>query len=292
MPVDTISADDLADQVAHLRVLTKSASYDVREQAEGQLAELHRMVEAGLLKVGPKGYVHGWIYVGPPSSGSRVLHPEHGQGQVTRAGSRTVGVQFDSGAYHAFEHAPGGKAGEHFTSRAEHRAAARSAPTPAPARASADVHHHLDEAYAAINAGRHADAVNHLLAAHSESGDPDVRRKVDAMRTALAGRVMGVGKPKAPKVPKPRPVKAPSAPKVNPADTVARVSDAKTRDAANQIIAGHRRQDLAAALDQAGLSYRRNDKKDQLRHLLVQGLVGRRLDFEVMRRVGGDPHHQ
>lgn len=73
-------------------------------------------VTGDLVKVGPKGYIHGWIKVGPGVVGDLVHHPEHGHGKVTRRGSKTVGVQFDSGAYHAFEH--GGAGESHFVERA------------------------------------------------------------------------------------------------------------------------------------------------------------------------------
>lgn len=35
-------------------------------------------------KVGPKGYIHGWIFVGVPTEGMHVRHPEHGEGTVSR----------------------------------------------------------------------------------------------------------------------------------------------------------------------------------------------------------------
>lgn len=57
-----------------------------------------------LVKVGPKGYEHGWIYVGPPKVGARVHVPDLGRGTVTRRGKKTTAVRFDSGAEHSFEH--------------------------------------------------------------------------------------------------------------------------------------------------------------------------------------------
>lgn len=62
-----------------------------------------------LNKVGPKGYIHGWIYVGPQAPGSRVFHPEHGHGTVNQhnldPGKKvrgSVDVHFDSGEKHSF----------------------------------------------------------------------------------------------------------------------------------------------------------------------------------------------
>lgn len=66
---------------------------------------LTKYAAAHLTKVGPKGYIHGWIYVGPPKVGSEVHHPEHGKGHVARVGAKTMRVRFDSGEDVAFEHA-------------------------------------------------------------------------------------------------------------------------------------------------------------------------------------------
>lgn len=88
-----------------------------------------KAVTADLVKVGPKGYIHGWIKVGAAGAvGDLVHHPEHGHGKVTRVGSKTVGVQFHSGAYHAFEH--GGTGEGHFVPRGGR--VAKPAPASAP----------------------------------------------------------------------------------------------------------------------------------------------------------------
>jgi hypothetical protein len=47
--------------------------------------------------VGPKGYIHGWIFVGVPGPGQEVYHPQHGRGTVTASGSGRVQVSFDAG---------------------------------------------------------------------------------------------------------------------------------------------------------------------------------------------------
>jgi 2'-5' RNA ligase superfamily len=36
-----------------------------------------------VVKVGPKGYIHGWIFVGAPGVGDEVQHPRHGTGTVS-----------------------------------------------------------------------------------------------------------------------------------------------------------------------------------------------------------------
>lgn len=84
------------------------------ETVRGGLRGLH------IVKAGPKGYEHGWIYVGPQAAGARILHPLHGPGTVTRRNKRTVGVQFDSGHRAAFDHGPA-SATTHFTDRPEPR---------------------------------------------------------------------------------------------------------------------------------------------------------------------------
>lgn len=61
--------------------------------------------------VGPKGYIHGWIFVGAPGVGARVSHPSLGAGTVTSHNGSTATVKFDrSGASKSFT-ARAGKAG-------------------------------------------------------------------------------------------------------------------------------------------------------------------------------------
>lgn len=57
-----------------------------------------------VVKVGPKGYIHGWIFVGAPGVGARVFHPQHGMGTVTKHDGTHATVKFDkTGATHTFE---------------------------------------------------------------------------------------------------------------------------------------------------------------------------------------------
>lgn len=64
-------------------------------------AKLNKMQLAEVSKVGPKGYIHGWIFVGPQAAGSRVFHSSHGHGEVVDHQSDGehghVDVAFDSG---------------------------------------------------------------------------------------------------------------------------------------------------------------------------------------------------
>lgn len=58
-------------------------------------------------RVGPHGYIHGWIFVGVPATGAKVFHPQHGYGTVTgHTGSHAV-VKFTGGQQHNFERHPG-----------------------------------------------------------------------------------------------------------------------------------------------------------------------------------------
>jgi 2'-5' RNA ligase len=71
------------------------------------------------LKVGPKGYIHGWIFVGVPGIGDVVRHPEHGHGVITEHSDKHVTVAFNNGKTHSFEaHRHEGKSG-HFTKRGD-----------------------------------------------------------------------------------------------------------------------------------------------------------------------------
>lgn len=188
MIVDGLDVDDIDEHVAYLTRLTKSSDFATRERAQDML---DRLATVDLEKVGPKGYVHGWIHVGVPSAGERVFHPEHGHGTISRSGKRTVGVRFDDGKEHSFEHGRG--SGESFAQRVDRR---RRAP------GAAEVHGHVDSAHAAIKAGKHAEAADHLAAAVAKSHPDDkaLQRKIDHLRKAAAVAA-ATPKAKKPKVP-------------------------------------------------------------------------------------------
>lgn len=176
-----IDEEEFEERYEYLTVLTKSANYQTREHAEDQLAELNRLAAAGLVKAGPKGYIHGWIFVGPQAAGARVFHPEHGHGTVTRTGKRSVGVQFDRGHHASFQHNPETRTPEHFAERGGRGA------VPKPAAVS-PVHEHLANAHTALREGRHEDALNHMAnAVAASSGDKHVQRKIKAMQRDLTG---------------------------------------------------------------------------------------------------------
>ena len=57
-------------------------------------------------RVGPHGYIHGWIFVGIPGAGDVVTHPHFGAGRITTVGGGRVGIKFAGGTSHSFEHEP------------------------------------------------------------------------------------------------------------------------------------------------------------------------------------------
>lgn len=62
--------------------------------------------QANLQAVGPKGYIHNWIFVGVPFADSSVYHPGRGfgHGKVTHVGDDgTVHIKFDNGKEHSFK---------------------------------------------------------------------------------------------------------------------------------------------------------------------------------------------
>jgi hypothetical protein len=80
------------------------------------LAERRSMGEM-LTKVGPKGYIHGWIFVGAPGVGAEVYHPQKGRGVVTAHDGTHATVKFHSGETHSFEAARKPGAEHHFEPR-------------------------------------------------------------------------------------------------------------------------------------------------------------------------------
>lgn len=138
---------------------------------------------------------------------------------------------------------------------------------------------HLDDAKQAIASGRHADAVNHLMAAENAAPDKATRDVIAAQRRSLAARLMHGAAPTT-ATPKPR-ARAARAPKVieTPHQTVARLNQAKTVDEAHAMLAGKtiaELRDVAAAHGAIPLPSRLKKKDDIARHIAEQS-AGRRL---------------
>lgn len=123
-------------------------------------------VSQHLIKVGPKGYEHGWIFVGTPGVGAVIHHsgtgikPGHGRGTVTHVDGQHVHVKFDSGHEGSYAH-DGGKGPAKFVARAEDHDTPASHIDPEHERG---VRHadHLANADEAIRRGDHAAAIDHL----------------------------------------------------------------------------------------------------------------------------------
>lgn len=77
--------------------------FPVRPNDGGKtVAPLASDAEPDLVKVGPHGYVHGWVFVGIPSgkapaAGDKISHHEHGSGVVTHVGADGAHARFDNG---------------------------------------------------------------------------------------------------------------------------------------------------------------------------------------------------
>jgi hypothetical protein len=205
---------------------------------------------ADLTKVGPKGYIHGWIFVGPQAIGARVFHPGRGHGTVRRAGRGKTTVHYDSGHKETYDSKPP----KHFEKRpagkpAQGKPAAAAAPAKAPAKAPAPaapakapeapkpakvpagekpmtMDQHLDWAKRDIKNNRADRAVMHLTSAADKAPDKKSRAAIIAQRDRLAARLMGKPEPGAPK-PAKKPAKAPDAgkPEAPKVDRAAIVGD-------------------------------------------------------------------
>jgi 2'-5' RNA ligase len=100
---------------------------EVRAAAAAAVAEWERLkaehskgdkaAVPDVVKVGPHGYIHGWIFVGVPGLGDAVRHPSHGKGVIEGHDDKHVTVRFQSGKTHTFDvHRDASEEG-HFTER-------------------------------------------------------------------------------------------------------------------------------------------------------------------------------
>lgn len=163
---------------------------------------------------------------------------------------------------------------------------------------------HLDRANAAIRAGRHAEAVNHLQAAETAAPDKATKQQIADQRRALSAQLMG----------KPAPAKKAAAPKktarqvmagkptapagqfapgavrrlgnlVTPTQAVQALSTATTREQVRERLAGATKDDLIQILNAAGGTYLKSASKAKLLSNVVDLLAGRRLDSEAIDRM-------
>jgi 8-oxo-dGTP pyrophosphatase MutT (NUDIX family) len=116
-----------------------------------------------VIKVGPKGYIHGWIFVGAPGAGDSIFHPAHGHGKVSHVDQHGhVHVAFDSGKRSSF--------------------AATKTGSGQLARRSKDVNDefgkHLKAAAAANRRGDHAAASQHYRDAAAATTHPKIRQEM------------------------------------------------------------------------------------------------------------------
>ena len=91
---------------------------------DADLSTSFRELDPGAVqKVGPHGYIHGWIFVGIPGVGDPVSHPGsgHGHGVITGRDEKahTISVKFANGHTHTFGYDPDPK-GAHHLVRTDH----------------------------------------------------------------------------------------------------------------------------------------------------------------------------
>lgn len=144
--------------VGFAELLAKSSRYDISEYARTLLAE------PDVVKVGPKGYIHGWIFVGAPGVGDHVFHPRHGEGTVKRVDEHGhVHVAFGGGKTKRFEHQPGAGKG---------RLAARSEV------GNDEFTTHLNAARAANRRKDHTAAAGHYRQASEAATHPKIKQEM------------------------------------------------------------------------------------------------------------------
>jgi SPP1 gp7 family putative phage head morphogenesis protein len=59
--------------------------------------------QPAVVKVGKKGYIHGWVFIGIPAEGDAVAHESLGHGMITSHDDAKVTAKFDDGTTHAFK---------------------------------------------------------------------------------------------------------------------------------------------------------------------------------------------
>jgi hypothetical protein len=111
-PFFAAAAGELARRDTEAAAAQSSNSKPVSEMSDEELeAELSRrhavaskFISPDLVKVGPHGFIHGWIYVGPGNIGDDVEHPQHGHGKIVGAdkANKRIRVKYDNGREHKY----------------------------------------------------------------------------------------------------------------------------------------------------------------------------------------------
>lgn len=72
----------------------RHAVLSITKRAKG----FKKLARMGVVKVGPKGYIHGWVYVGPQAAVGEAIHnAEHGEGTIKDADKDSITVEHASG---------------------------------------------------------------------------------------------------------------------------------------------------------------------------------------------------
>lgn len=158
--------------------------------------------------VGPKGYEHGWKFVGvageKPYVGKHISDAE----RAVREGRSADAVNHLTAAHGGTENPE--LRGQIKSARddlaakvmGKKPAVAKAEPKVSAAGESAKVGVHLTAAAKAAGEGRHADAINHLTAAHNAAQGSGLKSMIAQRRSELAARVMGRPAPKSKKAPR------------------------------------------------------------------------------------------
>jgi len=212
-------------------------------------------VLADLIKVGPKGYIHNWIFVGAPGIGDLVYHPRHGHGKVTGHDEHgNVHVDFGGGKKHHFQTVaaahPQGTTG--LMRRREH---------PAGKDEFAD---RLNRAKAANARGRHDQAAEHYDAAAELARDDTTRRQMQERAAAARAKTTPAG-----------------------GGLLDQLNNAASREAARALLEGRSRAELDAMAKPLNIPRHGSMRGDDLRREIVDATVGRRLDTIATRGFEG-----
>jgi 8-oxo-dGTP pyrophosphatase MutT (NUDIX family) len=104
-PIEVRKIDmDIGAAIPYANQFAADMGLEAQAVGEGTALVAGKTMEPDLVKVGPHGYIHGWIYVGDADSeGEEVTHPDLGHGQVTTATSAHANVKFSDGSTATFD---------------------------------------------------------------------------------------------------------------------------------------------------------------------------------------------
>jgi hypothetical protein len=263
------------------------------ESCGKKLPKVEKALLAELVKVGPKGYEHGWVFVGVPGAeahhprgmrvGAQVHHPEHGSGTVKRVGAKTVTVQHHDGERRAYDigHVGDATRAGHFAPRGHPDLISRDERD----RRSADRIEQIS-GEAAARARRVKPSKKERkrgVASPQDVERRNFRRTVEQGRAGEARRTAERLRAELRDREATKPAKAPKTPKLTPEQHVDRLSAMGSRDDAHQYMAGVKGKELDAVARHLHAHFA--GTAAERRHRVVDATVGVRLDSAAIRGV-------